>query len=69
LKDSRRAIRTWFGVVGLICWLLIPIRVYVLSANDWLVWLLLALGIVFISIFAFITIVWKHNPTASTADS
>ena len=53
------AILAWLGIVAIICWVLIPIRVYILHANDWLVGLLSILGLVFIGTYFIIN--WKFN--------
>ena len=64
MTDSRKSVRRWLGVVGLICLALIPIRVFALNANDWLVYLLLALGVVFIGAFLVLRMTWKPRDAA-----
>jgi hypothetical protein len=64
LTDLRRFVLWWLGVVGIICIALIPIRVYALNANDWLVYLLLGLGVVFLGAFFALRKTWKPKGAA-----
>jgi hypothetical protein len=64
LRDPRRFLMQWLAIVGVICLALIPIRVYALNANDWLVYLLLALGVVFLVAFVAVWKVWKPRALA-----
>ena len=58
-EKTMNAILAWLGIVAIICWVLIPIRVYILHANDWRVGLLSILGLVFIGTYFIIN--WKFN--------
>jgi hypothetical protein len=59
MTELRRLVLGWFGISAIICWALIPIRVYVLSANDWLLGVLSILGLVFIGVYFALTWMWR----------
>jgi hypothetical protein len=63
MEKTRKAVLAWFAIVAIICWAIIPIRVYILHANDWLVGLLSILGLVFIG--AYFILNWKFNSSES----
>ncbi len=56
-EKGKMKVLAWFAIVAIICWVLIPVRVYILHANDWLVGLLSILGLVFIG--AYFILNWK----------
>lgn len=58
-EKVRKKVLAWFAIVAIICWALIPVRVYVLHANDWLVGLLSILGLVFIGVYFILN--WKFK--------
>jgi len=60
MKESRKFVLSWLSIVAVICIALIPIRVYILNANDWLVGLLSILGLVFLG--AYFLLNWKWTP-------
>jgi hypothetical protein len=65
-ENKRKTVLDWFGIVAIICWVLIPIRVYILHSNDWLVGLLSILGLVFIGVYFVLN--WKFNSEISHED-
>ncbi len=67
LRDLRRSVMLWFGIVGVVCFALIPLRVYILNANDWLVYLLTALGVVFVG--GFFVIWYLRNPRHAASEA
>jgi apolipoprotein N-acyltransferase len=58
-RDPTKFVLNWLAIVAIICWVLIPIRVYILHANDWLVGLLSILGLVFIGAYFILNWQWK----------
>ena len=66
-EKGRNKVLAWFAVVAVICWLLIPIRVFILHANDWLVGLLSILGLVFIGVYFFLN--WKFKSESSVQET
>ena len=56
-RDPKKFVLNWLAIVAIICWVLIPIRVYILHVNDWLVGLLSILGLAFIG--AYFTLNWR----------
>ena len=58
-ENKRKTVLDWFGIVAIICWVLIPVRVFILHANDWLVGLLSILGLVFIGVYFVLNRKWK----------
>lgn len=58
-EKGKRKVLAWFAIVATICWVLIPVRVYILHANDWLVGLLSILGLVFIGVYFLLN--WKFK--------
>lgn len=61
MRELRTQVLIWFAAVGLITLAIVPIRLYVLSANDWLVGALSTLALVFFAIYFLITWLWKPN--------
>lgn len=59
MRELRTLVLTWFAAVGLITLAIVSIRLYVLSANDWLVGALSTLGLVFFVIYFIIAWLWK----------
>ena len=59
MTELRRLVLYWFAAAALITLAIIPIRLYVLSANDWLVGVLSILGLVFIVTYFVIAWLWK----------
>ncbi len=59
MKDLRTLALAWFAAVGLITLAIVPIRLYVLSANDWLVGALSTLALLFFIIYFLIVWLWK----------
>ena len=62
-ENKRKTVLDWFSIAAIICWVLIPIRVYILHSNDWLVGLLSILGLVFIGVYFVLN--WKFNSEIS----
>jgi hypothetical protein len=67
LKELRRFALTWFAVVGLVTLAIVPIRLYLLSANDWLVGALSLLALVFFAIYFLIAWLWKPKSVMTTS--
>ncbi|GEM_PF-3269209 len=59
MRELRTLVLRWFALVGLITLALVPIRLYVLSANDWLVGVLSTLALAFFAIYFLIVWLWK----------
>jgi uncharacterized membrane protein len=59
MRELRTSVLGWFAAVGLITLAIVPIRLYVLSANDWLVGVLSTLALVFFVIHFLIAWLWK----------
>ncbi|MDA4124366.1 MAG: hypothetical protein OK438_02780 [Thaumarchaeota archaeon] len=59
MRESRTLVLIWFAVVGLITLAIVPIRLYVLSANDWLVGAPSTLALVFFVIYFLVAWLWK----------
>ena len=59
MRELRTFVLTWFAAVGLITLALVPIRLYLLSANDWLVGALSTLALGFFAVYFFIALFWK----------
>jgi predicted membrane channel-forming protein YqfA (hemolysin III family) len=59
LTNMRRVVLGWFGISALVCLALIPIRLYLLSADDWLAYMLLVLGFAFLGAFLVLIRAWK----------
>ncbi len=57
----------WFAAVGLITLAIIPIRLYVLSANDWLVGVLSILAFAFFAIYFLIARLWKPKVVGASS--
>ncbi|HEX4919113.1 MAG TPA: hypothetical protein VFV92_00045 [Candidatus Bathyarchaeia archaeon] len=58
--------KTWFAVVGFITLALVPIRLYLMLANDWLVGVLSTLALAFFAIYFLIAWSWRpktFNPS------
>jgi len=66
LKETRSLALAWFAAAGLVTLAIIPIRLYVLSANDWLVGALSILALVFFVIYFLIALLWKPNVVGVT---
>ncbi|HZW84939.1 MAG TPA: hypothetical protein VFE91_03425 [Nitrososphaerales archaeon] len=49
----------WFAAVGIITLALVPIRLYLLSANDWLVGALATLALLFFIMYFLVVWFWK----------
>jgi uncharacterized membrane protein len=59
MRGFRTQVLIWFAAVGLITLAIVPIRLYALSANDWLVGALSTLALVFFVIYFLIAWLWK----------
>jgi hypothetical protein len=59
MREPRTLVLAWFAACGLITLALVPIRLYVLSANDWLVGALSTAALVFFATYFLITWLWK----------
>ena len=59
MRDLRWKVETWFAGTGLITLALVPIRLYVLSANDWLVGALSTLALAFFALHFLIACLLK----------
>ena len=59
MRDLRTFVIQWFAAVGLITLALVPIRLYVLSANDWLLGALSTLALAFFAAYFLIAKFWK----------
>jgi hypothetical protein len=59
LREPRRFVLAWFAACGLVTLAIVPIRLYVLSADDWLTGVLTTLGLAFIVAYFLIARFWK----------
>lgn len=59
MREPRAFVLTWFAVVGLITLAVVPVRLYVLSQNDWLVGTLTTIGFLFMLSYFLIAWLWK----------
>ena len=59
LREPRSVVLAWFAAAGFIILAIIPIRLYVLSANDWFVGVLSILAFVFFVTYFLIAWLWK----------
>jgi hypothetical protein len=59
LRELRSFLLTWFSAVGPVTLAIVPIRLYALSANDWLVGALSTLALMFFIIYFLIAWLWK----------
>jgi hypothetical protein len=59
MREPRTLVLTWFAACGLITLALVPIRLYVLSANDWLVGALSTIALAFFAAHFLIAWLWK----------
>jgi len=62
MREPRTLVLAWFAACGLIPLALVPIRLYVLSANDWLVGVLSTMALAFFA--AYFLIAWPWKPKA-----
>ena len=62
MRELRTLAIDWFAACGLITLALVPIRLYVLSSNDWLVGVLSTLALAFFVIYFLIA--WLLKPQA-----
>ncbi len=62
MRDPRAAVLAWFGAVGIVTLALVPIRLYVLSVDDWLVGALSTLALAFFVAYFLIGRFWKPKP-------
>ena len=61
MKELRTFVLVWFASVGIITLAIVPIRLYVLSADDWLIGVLSTLALIFFVMYFLISSVWKPN--------
>ncbi|HMD79639.1 MAG TPA: hypothetical protein VKF39_06635 [Nitrososphaerales archaeon] len=59
MREPRTFVLTWFAVVGLITLAVVPVRLYILSQNDWLVGALTTIGFLFMVAYFLIAWLWK----------
>jgi hypothetical protein len=67
LGDFRKFAMNWFAAVGIITLALVPIRLYLLSANDWLMGALATLLLLFFITYFFIVWFWKPKGVMSAS--
>lgn len=59
MKELRTFVIQWFAAIGLITLALVPIRLYFLSANNWLLGALSTLALAFFATYFLIARFWK----------
>ena len=65
MKDARRLLLTWLGAVGIITLAIIPVRLYLLSVDDWLIGALSMLALAFFVAYFLIAWFWKPEGVGS----
>ncbi len=61
MRDVRNFALNWLAIVSVITLAIVPIRLYLLSANDWLIGVVSTLGLVFVVAYFLIAWLWKAD--------
>lgn len=67
MRETRTLILVWLAACGLITLAIVPIRLYGLSANDWLVGALATLGLAFFVAYFVVGWLWRPRTVKAAA--